>query len=270
MIVKLKSLHLALLVAGLASSPLPLCAQPASATPAPAGAGQQQEESWTINLKDAPIRDFVDQVADITGETFIVDPRVKGQVTVVSRSPMNLSQVYQLFLSVMATHGFTVVTQDGQARVIPNAEAKAEADNGRPAGDRLETRMIQVQHSSANELIPLIRPLVPQYGHMAAVTSANALIISDRSANIDRIEDLIRQLDQKGNNDYSVLNLQYAWVMDTAEVLRNALQRGEPKGVSTGAQIIADARTNRLIVMGPPASRAKLIALAQSLSLIHI
>src|SRR5690606_9967014 len=116
--------------------------------------------------------------------------------------------------------------QDGQARVIPNAEAKAEADNGRPAGDRLETRMIQVQHSSANELIPLIRPLVPQYGHMAAVTSANALIISDRSANIDRIEDLIRQLDQKGNNDYSVLNLQYAWVMDTAEVLRNALQRG--------------------------------------------
>jgi general secretion pathway protein D len=125
--------------------------------------------------------------------------------------------------------------------------------------------MIQVQHSSANELIPLIRPLVPQYGHMAAVTSANALIISDRSANIDRIEELIQQLDQKGNNDYSVLNLQHAWVMDTAEVLRSALQRGEPKGVSTGAQIIADARTNRLIVMGPPASRAKLIALAQSL-----
>ncbi|PTU72703.1 type II secretion system secretin GspD [Pseudomonas mangrovi] len=258
---KLSRLTIALLVAGLASSPLPLVAEPL----APASPQTQQEESWTINLKDAPIRDFIDQVADISGETFIVDPRVKGQVTVVSKSAMNLSQVYQLFLSVMATHGFTVITQDGQARIIPNAEAKAEADSGPRAADRLETRMIQVQHSSANELIPLIRPLVPQYGHMAAVTSANALIISDRSANIDRIEEMIRQLDQKGNADYTVLNLQYAWVMDTAEVLRSALQRGEPKGVSTGAQIIADARTNRLIVMGPPASRAKLVALAKSL-----
>ena len=258
---KLSRLTIALLVAGLASSPLPLIAEPLT----PASNQTQQEESWTINLKDAPIRDFIDQVADISGETFIVDPRVKGQVTVVSKSAMNLSQVYQLFLSVMATHGFTVITQDGQARIIPNAEAKAEADSGPSAADRLETRMIQVQHSSANELIPLIRPLVPQYGHMAAVTSANALIISDRTANIDRIEEMIRQLDQKGNADYTVLNLQYAWVMDTAEVLRSALQRGEPKGVSTGAQIIADARTNRLIVMGPPASRAKLIALAKSL-----
>ena len=256
----LSRLTFALLAAGLACSSLPLSA----AVTAVAPSTSQQEESWTINLKGADIREFIDQVAQISGQTFVVDPRVKGQVSVVSNSPLTLTEVYQLFLSVMATHGFSVITQGDQARIVPNAEAKADADAGRNAPDRLETRLIQVQHGSATELIPLIRPLVPQYGHLAAISSANAIIISDRTANIERIEDLLRQLDQKGQNDYSVLNLQHAWVMDTAEVLRNAVDRGQAKGAS-GTQVIADGRTNRLILLGPPAARAKLVALAQSL-----
>ena len=256
----LSRLTFALLAAGLAFSSLPLSA----AVTAVAPSASQQEESWTINLKGADIREFIDQVAQISGQTFVVDPRVKGQVSVVSNSQLTLTEVYQLFLSVMATHGFSVITQGDQARIVPNAEAKADADAGRTAPDRLETRLIQVQHGSATELIPLIRPLVPQYGHLAAISSANAIIISDRTANIERIEDLLRQLDQKGQNDYSVLNLQHAWVMDTAEVLRNAVDRGQAKGAS-GTQVIADGRTNRLILLGPPAARAKLVALAQSL-----
>ncbi|MBH9387077.1 GspD family T2SS secretin variant XcpQ [Pseudomonas aeruginosa] len=227
-------------------------------------AGNQQEAHWTINLKDADIREFIDQISEITGETFVVDPRVKGQVSVVSKAQLSLSEVYQLFLSVMSTHGFTVVTQGDQARIVPNAEAKTEAGGGQSAPDRLETRVIQVQQSPVSELIPLIRPLVPQYGHLAAVPSANALIISDRSANIARIEDVIRQLDQKGSPDYSVINLRYGWVMDAAEVLNNAMSRGQAKGAA-GAQVIADARTNRLIILGPPQARAKLVQLAQSL-----
>lgn len=254
-------LTLALIAAGVLASPLPLLAAQPAAAP---GAQQQQQDGWTINLKDADIREFIDQIADITGETFIVDPRVKGQVSVVSKAPLGLNEVYQLFLSVMATHGFTVVTQGDQARIIPNAEAKAEASSSRGGAEALETRVIQVQHGSVTELIPLIRPLVPQYGHLAAVPSANALIISDRAANIARIEDLMRQLDQKGDRDYTVLNLRYAWVMDAAEVLNASLNRGQAKGTS-GTQVIADARTNRLIILGPTAARAKLAALAQSL-----
>lgn len=261
----LSRLTLALLAASLTFTALPALAED-SAPPRAAqasGTGTQQD-SWTINLKDADIREFIDQISDITGETFVVDPRVKGQVSVVSKSPLGLSEVYQLFLSVMATHGFSVVTHGDQARIIPNAEAKAEADNGRNAPDSLETRVIQVQHAPVAELIPLVRPLVPQYGHLAAVTSANALIISDRSANIARIEDLVRQLDQAGDRDYSVLTLQHAWVMDAAEVLNNSVTRGQAKGTS-GTQVIADGRTNRLILLGPPAARAKLAALAKSI-----
>lgn len=253
-------LTFALLAAGLAISSLPLNAAINPVTPSTT----QQEESWTINLKGADIREFIEQIAQITGETFIVDPRVKGQVSVVSSTPLTLSEVYQLFLSVMATHGFSVLTQGEQARIVPNAEAKANAGQGPAAPDRLETRLIQVQHTSATELIPLLRPLVPQYGHLAAVTSANAIIISDRSANIARVEELLHQLDQKGDRDYSVLDLQHAWVMDAAELLNKTLERGQAKG-SAGIQVIADSRTNRLIILGPPAARAKLVALAQSL-----
>ncbi|MDP3977695.1 MAG: type II secretion system secretin GspD [Pseudomonas sp.] len=253
-------LTFALLAVGMTLGPLPLHAAIDPVAPS----ANQQEESWTINLKGADIREFIEQIAQITGETFVVDPRVKGQVSVVSSTPLTLSEVYQLFLSVMTTHGFSVITRGEQSRIVPNAEAKADAGQGPAAPDRLETRLIQVQHSSATELIPLIRPLVPQYGHLAAVTSANAIIISDRSANIARIEDLLRQLDQTGDRDYSVLDLQHAWVMDAAELLNNTLERGQAKG-SAGVRVIADARTNRLIILGPPAARAKLVKLAQSL-----
>ncbi|WP_313478423.1 type II secretion system secretin GspD [Stutzerimonas kunmingensis] len=250
---------LALLATGLLAAPLPLLAVEPGIEPSP-----NQQDGWTINLKDADIRAFIDQISQLSGQTFIVDPRVKGQVSVVSNATLSLSEVYQLFLSVMATHGFSVLTQGDVARVVPNAEAKAEAGSGPTGGDQLETRVIQVQHTSAAELIPLIRPLVPQFGHLAAVSSANALIISDRSANIARIEDLVRQLDRAESNDYAVLSLQHGWAMDIAEVLRNSLMRGDAKTTS-GVQIIADSRTNRLIFIGPSEARGKLAALAQSL-----
>lgn len=249
----------ALLAACLLLAPLPTVAVEPGIEPGP-----DSQEGWTINLRDADIRAFIDQISQLTGQTFIVDPRVRGQVSVVSNATLSLSEVYQLFLSVMATHGFSVLTQGDVARIVPNAEAKSEAGGGPTGGDLLETRVIQVQHSSATELIPLIRPLVPQYGHLAAVSSANALIISDRSANIARIEDLIRQLDRTESDDYSVINLQYGWALDIAEVLTNTLARGEG-GDTAGSRIIADSRTNRLIFTGPAQARQKLASLAQTL-----
>ena len=253
------SLHLC---AALLSAGTLLTHLPANAETVHTPASSERQEGWTINMKGADILDFIDQIADITGETFVVDPRVKGRVSVVSKTPLELSEVYQLFLSVLATHGFSAITQDGQVRIVPNAQAASEANSGKSAATQMETRLIQVQQGSVQELIPLIRPMVPQYGHLAAVPSANALIISDRSANINRIEELIRQLDQKGSADYSVVNLQHAWVMDAAEMLNNAILRGQAKG-SSGTQVIADARTNRLMIFGPPQARAKLVSMAQ-------
>lgn len=255
-----KHLPLALLLAisclGAPLSP----AQAAIAT----GATSQQGETWTINMKDADIRDFIEQVSSISGQTFVIDPRVKGQVTVMSQAPLGLSEVYQLFLSVMSTHGFSVIAEDDQARIVPNAEARADGSAAGTA-NTLETRVLQVQQNAVAELIPLIRPLVPQYGHLAAVASANALIISDRPANIARIEQLVRQLDQANQQDYTVYDMRHAWVMDAAEVLNNTLNRGQAKGTASATQVVADSRTNRLILLGPAEARAKMLALAKSI-----
>lgn len=131
--------------------------------PAPAEtAAAQEEEQWTINMKDAEIGDFIEQVSSISGQTFVVDPRVKGRVTVVSQARLSLAEVYQLFLSVLATHGYAVLPQGDQARIVPNMEARQDAAQKtvRDGPGSLETRVVQAQQTSVAELIPMIRPLV--------------------------------------------------------------------------------------------------------------
>ena len=217
----------------------------------------QNEESWTVNMQGADIRDFIEQISSISGQTFIIDPRVKGQVTVISQEPMGLAELYKLFLSVMTTHGFAVMPQGNQLSIIPSPEARSSAGSQ----GNLETRVLQVQHGAANELLPMIRPLVANHGHLAAVPSSNSLIISDSPANIERIGDLIRQLDDRSQDNFSVYELKHAWVSDLANVLGSSLQNAQ----AGGAQIIADSRSNRLLMLGPREARLRLLKLAQSL-----
>ncbi|EPC7375729.1 type II secretion system protein GspD, partial [Pseudomonas aeruginosa] len=123
--------------------------------PAPAEtAAAQEEEQWTINMKDAEIGDFIEQVSSISGQTFVVDPRVKGRVTVVSQARLSLTEVYQLFLSVLATHGYAVLPQGDQARIVPNMEARQDAAQKtvRDGPGSLETRVVQAQQTSVAEL----------------------------------------------------------------------------------------------------------------------
>lgn len=242
-----------------------LCLTLLSLPVAPASA-TQTEERWTINMRDADIEDFVEQIASISGQTLILDPRTKGRVSVVSQTPLTLTEVYQLFLSVMATHGYSVLTEGDQARIVPNAEAKTEnSDNASLSGpDALETRLLQVQQTPVSELIPLIRPLLPQYAHLAAVASSNALIISDRRANIERVEALINQLDHSSASDYSVYDMRHGWVQDAVQALQASLKQSQGSATSN-TQVLADSRSNRLVFLGPPQARARLLKLAQSL-----
>lgn len=244
-LLRLLLLHTALLL-GIAS-------QANASTEAPA----QSEDSWTINMQSAEIRDFIEQISSISGQTFIIDPRVKGQVTVIAQQPMNIAEVYKLFLSVMSTHGFAVMPQGNQLSIIPSSEAKTTAGSR----GNLETRVLQVQHGAANDLLPLIRPLVANHGHLAAVPSSNSLIISDTPANIARIDEIIHQLDSQNQDDFSVYDLRHAWVHELAAVINGSLKNTQ----TSGAQVIADTRANRLLLLGPSEARARLLKLAQSL-----
>jgi len=232
-----------------------------------------QEETWRLNLKDADIRAFVTQVADITGYSFVVDPRVKGKVTVLSSAPMNRDEIYDLFLSVLSVHGFTAIPGDGVIKVVQQVDAKQSAESlsrfSRVPPEQLITKVIQVNNANALELVPILRPLVAKYGHLAGVAAANALIVSDHAANVERIEEIIRELDSPSKYEVEVIQLREAWVGDLVTLLQelapDELGTAGSKNAARKYSVTADERSNRLILRGDETFREKMRNLIRKL-----
>ncbi|WP_297792050.1 type II secretion system secretin GspD [uncultured Marinobacter sp.] len=225
-----------------------------------------QEETWRLNLKDADIRAFVTQVADITGYSFVVDPRVKGKVTVLSSAAMNKDEIYDLFLAVLQVHGFTAIPGQEVIKVVQQVDAKQSAESlerfTETPSEQLITRVIQIDNANALELVPILRPLVAKYGHLAGVAAANALIVSDHSANINRIEQIVRELDSPSKYEVEVIQLEEAWVGDMVELLQELApdelgQGGNERGARKYS-VTADERSNRLILRGDETFRDKM------------
>ncbi|AZT84465.1 type II secretion system protein GspD [Marinobacter sp. NP-4(2019)] len=232
-----------------------------------------QEETWRLNLKDADIRAFVTQVADITGYSFVVDPRVKGKVTVLSSAPMNKDEIYDLFLAVLQVHGFTAIPGEEVIKVVQQVDAKQSAESlerfTETPSEQLITRVIQIDNANALELVPILRPLVAKYGHLAGVAAANALIVSDHSANIRRIEQIVRELDSPSKYEVEVIQLKEAWVGDLVELLKELApdELGQANGerVARKYSVTADERSNRLILRGDETFRDKMRGLIRKL-----
>ncbi|MEP3563237.1 MAG: type II secretion system secretin GspD [Marinobacter sp.] len=234
---------------------------------------QAQEETWRLNLKEADIRAFVTQVADITGYSFVVDPRVKGKVTVLSSAPMNKDEIYDLFLAVLNVHGFTAIPGEEVVKVVQQVDAKQSAEvldrfNTTPS-EQLITRVIQIDNANALELVPILRPLVAKYGHLAGVAAANALIVSDHSSNIQRIEQIVRELDSPSRSEVEVIQLREAWVGDMVKLLQelapSELGRAGNDNVAKKYNVTADERSNRLILRGDEVFREKMRVLIRKL-----
>ncbi len=159
---------------------------------------QQEEQKWQINFKDSDVQEVIKFVEDITGKTVIIDPRVKGKVKVISAHPLSKQELYDLFLSVLETQGFTAIEVGNVVRVIPRKDARtsavpvvSEPDLGT---DAYITQVIQFYNVSASKVLPVLRPLAPQHAHLAAYEPSNAIIISDTVANIARLKDIIHAL----------------------------------------------------------------------------
>ncbi|MBS3805809.1 MAG: type II secretion system secretin GspD, partial [Oleiphilaceae bacterium] len=233
---------------------------------------QNGEPTWRLNLKDADIRAFVTQVADITGYSFVVDPRVKGKVTVLSSAPMNKDEIYDLFLAVLQVHGFTAIPGEEVIKVVQQVDAKQSAESldrfTEVPSEQLITRVLQVNNANALELVPILRPLVAKYGHLAGVAAANALIVSDHLANIRRIEGIVRELDSPSKYEVEVIQLQEAWVGDMVTLLQELAPGELGQGAENAASkfsVTADERSNRLILRGDESFREKMRSLIRKL-----
>jgi general secretion pathway protein D len=232
-----------------------------------------EEQTWKVNLKDADIRAFVSQVADITGYSFVIDPRVKGKVTVVSNASMDKAAVYEMFLSVLGVHGFAALPGAGVIKIVQQNNAKQIAQDEKMLtklpSEQIVTRVIQVNNASALELVPILRPMVAKYGHLAGVAAANALIVSDHLSNIRRISKIIKELDSPSKYELEVVQLQEAWVGDMVKLLEE-LAPGElgtsgKKGSANKFSVVADQRSNRLILRGDESFREKMRLLISKL-----
>lgn len=241
------------------------------------GSPAYADDHWQINLKDADINAFISQVADITGKGFVVDPRVKGKVNVISSSPMSEEAVYELFLSVLQVQGFAAVPAGDVTLIIQQNSVKQAGrkvvDKADAASQEMLTKVINIANTPALDLVPILRPLVAKYGHLAGVRSANSLIISDHASNIERIEQIIKRLDKAGSEELEVVQLEEAWVGNVVTMLQNLdpgrvtnSGKGNNANNTSGAiRIVADERSNRLIIKGEKTARARIIGLIKEL-----
>jgi len=243
----------------------------AQTQPAPASALQPGHEvtadgRHTLNLKDADIQALIATVSEITGKNFIVGPNVQGKVTVVSAKPMRPDEIYDVFLSVLHVHGFAAVPSGSMVKILPEALAQTEATTAavERAPDELVTQIVPVKHVSAAELVPILRPLMPQGGQILAHASSNSLIISDRAANVQRLAGIIQRIDTSADAEVEVIPLTHA---NAAEIARTLTLLADEKGAPPGEaeRIFADTRTNSVLISGAKAGRLKLRALVAHL-----
>ena len=235
------------------------------------GGERAAAQEITFNLKDAEITTVISTIAEITGENFIIDPRVKGKATVISSRPMSKAEAYQVFLSLLEVHGFAAVKTGKTTKIVPDVNAKQSAgrvaDQRYPGqGDEIVTRVIDVENVAAAQLVPILRPLVPQQGHLVAYAPSNVLIISDRAANIQRLAKIISRIDRPStDSEVEMITLEHAAAPEVVRILTALHQQEAKDPASKGALgvpvLIADERTNSVLLGGDQSERLKLRSL---------
>jgi general secretion pathway protein D len=221
-----------------------------------------QQVTITPNYKEADIRQIVEAVSAVTDRNFIIDPRVNAKVTMLSKTPMTPEAFYEAFLAILEVHQLAAMQSGDIIKIIPNATARqygSPMGTGRAAGDDdIVTQVIQVQNVGAAQLVPILRPLIPQFGHLAAHPGSNMLIISDRAGNVARMVSIIRRIDLSSDDDIEVIPLQHASSSEVVRVLTALTQAPRADGAPVSTSLVADARTNSVLVGGDRTDRLRL------------
>jgi general secretion pathway protein D len=229
-------------------------------------ASAQQSGRITPNFKDADITQITEAVAAATGKNFIVDPRVRAQVTMISSTPMSPAAFYEAYLAILQVHGFIAVQSGEIIKILPDANARQIPsidlpDHVSSTSDEIVTQVIDVKNVSAAQLVPILRPLIPQYGQLAAYPASNILIISDRANNVNRIIRIIRRIDQVGDQDVEVIPLQNASSAEIVRVINSLYQGQQASEGGQAAKVVADERSNSVLIGGDQSQRLRIRAL---------
>jgi general secretion pathway protein D len=220
----------------------------------------------TPNFQNVDITVLAEAVGAATGITFIPDPRVRAQVSLINPRPMTSTELYHAFLSILQVHNFAAVRSGNVVKIVPDANVRTMPGNDLPTNlnsgsDEMVTTVIEAKNISANQLSAVLRPLVAQYGNLAPVPGTNSLIITDRASNVARIQRIVNRVDQASNSNVEVIPLQNSSAADVVRTLTaltgGAGAQADPAGGLT-PRIVADDRSNSILLSGDPAQRLRI------------
>jgi general secretion pathway protein D len=226
-----------------------------------------EPDTVTLNFVNSDIEGVVKAVSEITGKNFVLDPRVKGSVNIVSTRPMARALVYEVFLSALRLQGYAAVEDHGVVKIVPEADAKLHpgrtlGPNERPRadGDQIQTQVFTLKYESAAQLLPILRPLIAPANTITVYPASNTLVITDYAGNLQRIGRIIDAIDQPGGTDPVVIPLAHASALDVALLVNRLF--ADPAQAAAGAadtsqrlSVVADARSNSLIARADNPSR---------------
>ena len=239
---------------------------PAERAAAAAAAKPNGPDMVTLNFVNADIEGVVKAVSEITGKNFVLDPRVKGTINIVSARPMSRALVYEVFLSAMRLQGFTAVEERGHVAILPEIDAKLHQsattgpqDRQRAGGDTIRTQVFRLQHESALQLVPVLRPLIASNNTINAYANNNTLVITDYASNLARIEKIIESIDQPVSSEPIMITLRYASALDVAQTINRLFAESAQNQASPDQSqrfaVTVDARSNSILARSGDPSR---------------
>lgn len=226
----------------------------------PPATNEKPSRLW--NLQDADILSIINEVSVETGKNFVVDPRVSGKISLISSKPIKPNEVYNLFLSVLELLGYSAIPSGNVVKIVPNMESpelstRVASKQSPGKGDEVVVRVIPLQNVNASQVIPIVRPLLPQWSNVSAYTPGNVLIILGRAANLKRIDEIIRDIDKESSNDIDIIPLHQTSAAQLATVLTNLQNAARSSGDTPQVSIAPDERSNSILISGNRAARLR-------------
>ena len=244
----------------------PGAAAPAAAGQAAAANPAATSEPVMLNFVNADIDAVVRAIGQYTSRTFVVDPRVKGTLSLVTERPVTREQAYEQLLTALRLQGFTIVQTGNVARVLPEADAKLQGgavvspQGSAPRGDQLVTQVFRLQYESATAMVPILRPLIAPNNTISAYPQNNTLVITDYADNLRRIQRIIESIDTPATSETEIIPIKFGLAMEIATVVNRMLDEGARaagQAIDAGQRVsvLAEPRTNALILRAPSAAR---------------
>ena len=187
----------------------------------------QAQESFILNYEDVDIKKVTQDIANFSKKTIILDPRVKGKVTIFSNSSLSSDEVWDVYLRTIQVNGFSALNDENFVRIVPENEATRDQNSGESGGEFI-TRVIELKNRSSVELLPLIKPIAGRQANVSSIASINSLLVVDRKSNVERITEVVQSLDEDNTASVTIVDLKNLSSVEAVRILEKLKSQNNP------------------------------------------